>query len=212
MSDAKTEILSRIRGALGEARGARTDGEVARVYLRSSGLPQAELVDMFAERAAEYRATVYRTTAAEVGEKIAEVCRLRGAQTLAIPADLPKTWLPQNVKFIPDNGLTNAELSAAGGVLTGCALAVAQTGTLVLDGGSYQGRRVLTLLPDLHLCVVFTHQIVGTVPEAVSALRNVATHPLTLISGPSATSDIELSRVEGVHGPRKLDILLVEET
>ena len=101
------------------------------------------------------------------------------------------------------------ELEAFGGVLTGCALAVAQTGTVVLDGGAKQGRRTLSLLPDLHLCVIFEHQIVGTVPEAVAALEGRSTHPLTFISGPSATSDIELSRVEGVHGPRTLDLILV---
>ena len=209
MSDAKTEILSRIRGALGERRDR---GEVARAYLQTSSLPRTELLEAFSERVTEYRASVYRTTEAELCEKVLEVCRLRQAEKLVIPPDLPAAWLPQNVQFVRDDELTNAELSAADGVLTGCALAVAQTGTLVLDGGAYQGRRALTLLPDLHLCVVFARQIVGTVPEAVTALQQVATRPLTLISGPSATSDIELSRVEGVHGPRTLDVLLVEES
>ena len=208
MSDAKTEILSRIRGALGERRDR---GEVARAYLQTSSLPRTELLEAFTERVTEYRASVYRTTEAELAGKVLEVCSLRQAEKLVIPPDLPAAWLPQNVTFIRDDELTNAELSAADGVLTGCALAVAQTGTLVLDGGATQGRRALTLLPDLHLCVVFARQIVGTVPEAVAALHQVATRPLTLISGPSATSDIELSRVEGVHGPRTLDVLLVEE-
>ena len=209
MSDAKTEILGRIRDALGERQGM---GEVARGYFQTADLSQAELLEAFTERATEYRASVYRTTKNALKEKILKVCRSRQAKTLVIPPDLPDAWLPQDVTFIRDDKLTNAELSAADGVLSGCALAVAQTGTLVLDGGTAQGRRALTLLPDLHLCVVFARQIVGTVPEAVTALQKVATRPLTLISGPSATSDIELSRVEGVHGPRKLDILLVEET
>ena len=209
MSDAKTEILGRIRGALGERRDV---GEVARAYLHTADLSQTELLEAFAERVTEYRASVSRTTEAELAEKVLEVCRLRKARTLVIPPDLPETWLPQSVQFIRDSELSNAELSAADGVLTGCALAVAQTGTLVLDGGKAQGRRTLTLLPDLHLCVVFARQIVGTVPEAVTALQQVATRPLTLISGPSATSDIELNRVEGVHGPRTLNVLLVEES
>ena len=183
-----------------------------RGYLHTSDLSQAELLEAFAERVTEYRASVYRTSEAnKLSEKVAEVCRLRKAETLVIPPDLSDAWLPKSVQFIRDNNLTNAELSAADGVLSGCALAVAQTGTLILDGGKAQGRRALTLLPDLHLCVVFARQIVGTVPEAVAALQAVATRPLTLISGPSATSDIELSRVEGVHGPRTLDVLLVEE-
>ncbi len=209
MSDAKAEVLSRIRGALGERRDV---AEVARAYLHTANSSPTELLEMFAERTTEYRATVYRTSETKLKETVAEVCRLRKAKTLVIPTELPDAWKPRAIQFIPDNSLTNAELSAADGVLSGCALAVAQTGTLILDGGATQGRRALTLLPDLHLCVVFTRQIVGTVPEAVTALRDGATRPLTLISGPSATSDIELNRVEGVHGPRTLDILLVEET
>ena len=209
MSDAKAEILGRIRGVLGQRRDV---GEVARAYLQTSDLPRTELLEAFSERVTEYRASVYWTTEAELGKKILEVCRLRQAKTLVIPSDLPDAWLPQNVAFIRDDGLTNAELSAADGVLSGCALGVAQTGTLVLDGGATQGRRSLTLLPDLHLCVVFTRQVVGTIPEAVTALQSVATRPLTFISGPSATSDIELNRVEGVHGPRTLEVLLVEES
>ncbi|MCJ7629821.1 MAG: LUD domain-containing protein, partial [Longimicrobiales bacterium] len=110
--------------------------------------------------------------------------------------------------------LSNAQLSSAHGVLTGCALAIAETGTLVLDGGPTQGRRVLTLLPDYHLCVVFQHQVVELVPEAMAVMKGAemgTRPPITLISGPSATSDIELIRVEGVHGPRTLDVILVED-
>ena len=207
MSDAKTDILNRIGSALGER---PRPPEVPRAYLRASGLSQAALLELFVERVTDYRATVHRTTEKRLRETVLEVCRLRRAETLVVPADLPESWLPQGVAFIRDEGLTNEQLGAADGVLSGCALAVAQTGTLVLDGGAQQGRRALSLLPDLHLCVAFARQIAGTVPEAVAALSEVAGRPLTLISGPSATSDIELSRVEGVHGPRTLVILVLE--
>lgn len=213
MSDAKTDILHRIRNALGER---RSSPEVPRDYLRASEVSQEALLELFIERVTDYRAAVYRTTEATLKKTISEVCRLRGAETLVVPADLPESWLPPEVGFIRDDSLSNEplsheQLSRADGVLSGCALAIAETGTLVLDGGARQGRRALSLLPDLHLCVVFAGQIVGTVPEAVTALKDAAGRPLTLISGPSATSDIELSRVEGVHGPRTLDILLVAE-
>lgn len=208
MTDAKSKVLGRIRAALSER---PQPPDVPRAYLRASAMSQAELVELFVERVTDYRAAVHRTTETTLKKTISEVCRLRGAETLVVPADLPESWLPSEVGFSRDNSLNNEQLSRADGVLSGCALAVAQTGTLVLDGGTYQGRRALSLLPDLHLCVVFAGQIVGTVPEAVVALREVAGRPLTLISGPSATSDIELSRVEGVHGPRTLDILLVED-
>ena len=206
MSDAKAEVLGRIRSALGVQRHAP---EVPRAYLHTSGLSQNELVEQFVERATDYRAVVYRTSEASLAETVSKVCRLRGAETLVAPADVPDGWLPSEIVVTRDTGLSYRELERFGGVLTGCALAVAQTGTVVLDGGAKQGRRTLSLLPDLHLCVIFERQIVGTVPEAVAALEDRSTHPLTFISGPSATSDIELSRVEGVHGPRTLDLILV---
>lgn len=206
MSEARAEVLGRIRSALGSSRHAP---EVPREYLRTPESAQGELVERFVERATDYRATVYRTTEAALSDMVLEVCRRRGAETLLTPADVPDTWLPDRVAVARDSGLSYGQLGAFGGVLTGCALAIAQTGTVVLDGGANQGRRAVTLLPDLHLCVIFEHQIVGTVPESVAALAARATHPLTLISGPSATSDIELSRVEGVHGPRTLDLILV---
>ena len=204
----KAEILGRIRSALGSTRDT---AEVPRDYHRTSGLSHGALIEQFAQRVTDYRASVYRTTEQNLGETVLEVCRLRGAEMLVVPTDVPENWLPPGISFLRDEALGNEDLGRADGVLSGCALAVAQTGTLVLDAGAYQGRRALTLLPDLHLCVVFARQIVGTVPEAVAALTGAAARPLTLISGPSATSDIELSRVEGVHGPRTLDILLVEE-
>ena len=206
MNEAKAEVLGRIRSALGSQRHAP---EVPRAYLHTSGLTQDELVERFVERASDYRATVHRTSEAGLREAVRNVCDLRGAETLVAPDDVPDAWLPDGVAVTRDTGLDYTRLERFGGVLTGCALAVGQTGTVVLDGGARQGRRTLSLLPDLHLCVIFEHQIVGTVPEAVAALEGRSTHPLTFISGPSATSDIELSRVEGVHGPRTLDLILV---
>lgn len=209
VSDAKAEILGRIRGALGSVREVP---EVPRDYLPTSGLARQDLVALFIERATDYRAAVHRATVETLPETVAEVCRLRSASRLVAPSDIPGDWLPDGLEVVRDANLSYAALEAFDGVLSGCALAVAQTGTIVLDGGAAQGRRVLTLLPDLHLCVIFEAQIVGTVPEAVRALQPTAARPLTLISGPSATSDIELSRVEGVHGPRTLDIILVGES
>jgi L-lactate dehydrogenase complex protein LldG len=133
------------------------------------------------------------------------------------PDDVPEDWLPCTVELLRDTGsspLAYAQLDASDGVLTGCALGIAQTGTIVLDGGSAQGRRALSLLPDYHLCIVFEHQIVGLVPEAIARLGDTVRRtgrPITLVSGPSATSDIELNRVEGVHGPRTLEVLVVAD-
>ncbi|ADI16058.1 protein of unknown function DUF162 [Truepera radiovictrix DSM 17093] len=204
--DAKEAVLGRIRAALA---GAPSEVAVPRAYQRASGAERERLVHDFVERASDYRAAVHRLSESELRERVAAVCRDHSAARLAVPPDLPEAWLPEGVTGVRDHALTHLELANLDGVLTGCALAVAQTGTVVLDGGAHQGRRALTLLPDLHLCVVFERQIVGTVPEAVAALEGAARRPLTLISGPSATSDIELSRVEGVHGPRNLVLLLV---
>ena len=210
---AKTEILTRLRRALADVpRQERpADVAVAREYRRVSDAMSAELIALFARRVAEYKASVRQVAPAELAAAIAAACARRGVRRLAIPADLPAEWLPAGVELLRDPGLSNAELDGSDGVLTGCALAIAQTGTIVLDSGPAQGRRALTLLPDYHLCVVRAEQIVGLVPEAVAALgaAGAERHPLTMISGPSATSDIELNRVEGVHGPRTLEVILV---
>jgi L-lactate dehydrogenase complex protein LldG len=212
MSDpARESILGRIRDALRDVpAGERPeDVPVARDYRTADPEPHAERVAAFCDRVAEYRAIVRRVPVDGLPAAIAEACATRGVATLAVPADLPAAWAPAGVTLLRDPGLTNEQLDTVGGVLTGCALAIAQTGTIVLDGGPGQGRRALSLLPDYHLCVVREDQVVGLVPEATDRLRPAAARPLTFISGPSATSDIELNRVEGVHGPRTLEVLVV---
>ena len=169
---------------------------------------------LFAERVAEYRATVHRVGVGEVAETVRAIAEDAGARRIGIPPDLPEEWRPDaagTLELVKDDGLSVQELDALDGALTGCAAAIAETGTFVLDGGRAQGRRALTLVPDLHICVVREDQVVGFVPEAVRALEDAvrAGRPLTFVSGPSATSDIELDRVEGVHGPRVLHVVLV---
>ncbi len=170
------------------------------------------ILEDFIDRLADYKAIVTRMDDAGLPQAIADACREHSVSRLVIPVDLPAEWLPAGVTLLRDDPpLDNAALDASSGVLTGCALAIAQTGTIILDGGMYQGRRALSLVPDLHLCIVYSQQVVGLVPEAIAGLEERGTRPLTLISGPSATSDIELSRVEGVHGPRTLHVFVVYE-
>jgi L-lactate dehydrogenase complex protein LldG len=205
--DARAAVLGRIRAALGPAAEAPA---VPRGYRRRSERAAEESVELFAERVAEYRATVHRAAEGEVGRVVAELCAERGARRMAVPAGLPAGWMPAGVVAVEDHGLGAHELDRLDGTLTGCALAIAETGVIVLDGGSGQGRRALTLVPDFHVCVVRAGQVVNLVPEAVERLEPAIREgrPLTFIAGPSATSDIELSRVEGVHGPRTLRIVL----
>ena len=183
---------------------------IARDYLRTSEDDSGSRVDLFTERLVDYGADVHHVSPKEIATKAAELCEGRSVQNLVIPTDLPQDWRPEGLELRPDEGLERAVLESTDGVMTGCTLAIAQTGTIVLDGGERQGRRVITLLPDFHICVVLAEQIAGIVPEAVSRLKPSAKRPLTFISGPSATSDIELSRVEGVHGPRSLAVLVVK--
>jgi L-lactate dehydrogenase complex protein LldG len=204
MSETRRIVLDRIRGALAAAPPEPV--QVPRDYERQSAGGPGD-AERFAETVAEYRAQVLRVDDASIAGTIVTLTG-PGAR-VAIPAGLPPKWV-DGISIVtdePENPLPLTELDRIDAVVTGCALGIAATGTIVLDAGPTQGRRVLTLIPDHHICVVFTDQIVDTVPQAFAALD--PRHPLTFISGPSATSDIELSRVEGVHGPRTLDVLLV---
>jgi L-lactate dehydrogenase complex protein LldG len=215
MSLAQDDMLRRIKVALRDVPSSERpeDVRVAREYRQAGTASPAELITRFTERLVDYKAKVQRVMLAELPSAIAAACAARGIGRLVAPADLPEGWVPTEVELLRDmaGALSNQQLDASDGVLTGCALGIAQTGTIVLDGGPAQGRRALTLLPDYHLCVVRVDQIVELVPEAIARMvaAGAERRPITLISGPSATSDIELSRVEGVHGPRTLEVLIV---
>ena len=214
MADAKETILWRIRYATRTDERSE-DASVERGYRSEDESPREEIVERFAERVSEYEATVLRVKKDELPDAIVEALQRRGVKRLVIPPYLPREWVPEGIDTLRDAArprLTSEELDHSEGVLTGCALGIAQTGTIVLDSGRAQGRRALTLLPDYHLCVVREDQIVGLVPEAFAQLEEIVKdegRAITFISGPSATSDIELDRVEGVHGPRTLEVLIV---
>ena len=203
MNEARDEILRRTRFAIRE--GTPLD-PVARDYRRTGALDETGRVALLRERLLDYGARVEHTTAPAVRDLLAAI--VRGGR-IGVPQGLPESWRPANP--VEDEGLSTHELDALDGVVTGCTVAIAATGTIVLAGGKMEGRRALTLVPDVHICIVRTGQIVETVPEAFAALSGLELRPLTLVSGPSATSDIELERVEGVHGPRTLIVLIVKE-
>jgi L-lactate dehydrogenase complex protein LldG len=216
VASARETILWRIRHATRDVPESERPEDVAveRGYRHEDEASREEIVERFAENVAEYEATVRRVSTGELPGAIEEILARRGVKRLVIPPFLPKEWVPEGIEALRDAArprLTNEELDTSDGVLTGCALGIAQTGTIVLDAGRAQGRRALTLLPDYHLCVVREDQIVGLVPEAFVKLEETVKtegRAVTFISGPSATSDIELDRVEGVHGPRTLEVLI----
>lgn len=208
MSTARDDVLARIRASLQGDAGPPP--AIVRAYDTTGVLaPGARaLVDLFENRLVDYKATVVRTTTSGICECVASVLASRQAQcALVVPAGLDASWYAGLQVLIDSGGTTWAQLDAADAVLTGCAIAIAETGTIVLDSGPEQGRRAISLVPDLHVCVVRVEQIVEKVPDALRILDG--TRPLTFISGGSATSDIELQRVEGVHGPRSLVVLIV---
>jgi L-lactate dehydrogenase complex protein LldG len=200
---ARDDVLARIRAANTAARPA--PGPIPRDYRRTGAHPPGapQLIELLRDRLVDYRAAVVDaapdTVPAVVAGALADP-----AGPILVPLGLPDGWCPDGV---PDGGFSPAELDGFAAVVTGCAAACAETGTIALDGSPDQGRRALTLVPDVHVCVVRADQVVHTVPELLAALT--PDRPLTFISGPSATSDIELERVEGVHGPRTLVVVLV---
>ncbi len=227
MNGSREEVLGRIRTALGrpEAGGeaAPAPADVPRRYRTALGPPPGDpaLLDLLVDRLVDYRATVHRCPRAAAAATVAMALAERGARRVAAPSGLPADWLGAatagtdavaGVEVLvdaPDAPLDVPTLDAVDGVVTGCAVAVAQTGTIVLAGAERSGRRAVTLVPDYHLVVVEAEQVVGSVAEALPRLDPA--RPQTWVSGPSATSDIELDRVEGVHGPRTLVVVVVEE-
>jgi L-lactate dehydrogenase complex protein LldG len=218
VSTAREEILDRIRAAISPDTPGRA-GTPAQVDAAYAALPRdyrrahhdaagTDIVALFAERAADYRAVVERAGEADLPAAIARV--LADVPGFLVPDGLPPQWLaglPASDRIVRDDPpLSARELDTVAGVITGCAAAIAETGTIILDHGPGQGRRALTLVPDFHLVVVRAEQVAADLPDAIARLDPARPH--TLISGPSATSDIELIRVEGVHGPRNLHILI----
>jgi L-lactate dehydrogenase complex protein LldG len=207
-SGSRDRILARVREAVTDAPDAPP---VTRDYL-TTHTPEERITELLAENLADYRALVHRTTTPELPALIAALLGARGAGTVLVPPGLPDSWLSATtITRVRDEAETTArDLDAVDSVVTGCALAIAETGTLILDAGPDQGRRRITLVPDHHICVVHVPgQVVASVPQAMPRLD--PTRPQTWISGPSATSDIELDRVEGVHGPRTLEVILVAD-
>lgn len=206
---ARDDILARIRETPRAA-----PSPVARSYRRTGTLAASERVDRFCKRVADYRAEVTRVAEGGVAAAIDAALAARGVATVGFPSRFTPSWAPHGTNNVIDRGLTTPELNELDAVVTGCTVAIAETGTIILAGGPTEGRRALTLVPDIHVCVVRESQIVELLPEAIAFVTDTAgaeRSPLTFISGPSATSDIELSRVEGVHGPRTLVVLVVSE-
>ena len=216
MNNSKKEMLAIIRKAIIDVPDTEKpdDFEVSRTYRQKGDLSRNEIVNLFAERIGEYQATVKRIEKTDLVKVIDESCQRENVKNLVIPEGFKNEFLPNNVTSVFDlseNPLSHMELDKSDGVITTCASAIAQTGTIILDAGIGQGRRALTLVPDYHLCLVHEDQIVELVPEGFADIEKAVKEdrrPVTFISGPSATSDIELSRVEGVHGPRRLDVII----
>jgi L-lactate dehydrogenase complex protein LldG len=215
---AREEVLRRIRSAIGGA--GDTDAEaiaaeweqLPREYKRAASLGREEILDLLEDRLHDYDATVARVKADEIGPQIARMLAGRGKRRLVVPAGLAEArgeTLPHGFEFVVDEGFAAAELDAFEGVVTASTLAIAETGTILLQRVPGQGRRAPTLIPDYHLCVVRAEDVVETVPEAMARLGPTASLATTFISGPSATADIEMTRIKGVHGPRFLDVILV---
>jgi L-lactate dehydrogenase complex protein LldG len=209
----RATILDRIRRVSADPASRADDyGRIRREYRHSGGLDASGRLSLFLDRLKDYGANTPLSRADSVAETIATALSARSLPGLVVPAGFPQHWIPEGFAFVQDDALSYQEIDACCGVLTTCAVAIASTGTVVLqDQAPGQGRRALSLIPDYHLCVVCESQILETVPEALGSLEKTRTIAITTISGPSATSDIEMTRIKGVHGPRTLDVIVVLE-
>jgi L-lactate dehydrogenase complex protein LldG len=209
-SSARDAILNRITAAIGPAAlnaSPAADWEkLSRDYIRTDSLTGTAVVELFEHRLKDYGANIFHCSADQIRETTKKILTDRAAKRLVIPAGISPDWLAPEITFLEDKDLSYDALNKVDGVLTTATIAIAATGSIVLQHGPGQGRRALTLIPDYHLCIVKTDQVVETVPAAFARLES--SEPTTFISGPSATADIEMTRIKGVHGPRCMDVLL----
>lgn len=209
MTSAKEEILYRIRRANSQVSPSTRESEYAQIERQYRDEPAAsrdDILECFIDRLHDYGSGVHRCSESSISTTIASVLAEKSITRMLVSAGVPPAWRPEDVHFIEDATLSYADLDAQPGVLTGCAVAIALTGSIILSHNDE--RRALTLIPDYHLCVVFEDQVTETVPEAIRKLTSFGTAPITTIAGPSATADIEMTRIKGVHGPRFLDVIL----
>lgn len=213
MTTAREEILQKIRSAKGASStelAATAYTEIERGYQTSASLSRREILHLFEERLRDYDANVYRADASGVGAVVADILSGRSVHRVLVPEGLPAEW-QQGAEFVVDRGFSSAELDGFTSVMTTATLGIAETGTIVLQTAPGQGRRAITLVPDYHLCILPAGRVVETVVEAMRLLEPTHDLPTTFFSGPSATADIEMTRIKGVHGPRFVDVVLVGE-
>lgn len=212
-TSAREAILARIRTATGGSTDEETIhaewAAIPRGYTRQATRGREAILELLTDRLLDYDAHVVHVERSGVREAIAHQLAERKVAKMVVPAGLPQEWLPDGIYFLEDTALPYADLNSVDGVLSGATLAIAETGTIVLQNTAGQGRRAISLVPDYHLCIVDTAAVVETVPEAMTKLAATAALATTFISGPSATADIEMTRIKGVHGPRFLDVILV---
>ena len=216
MPDSREAILARIRSSIGPDHGLPADpsaerARLPRTYRRSGTLDPDALLHLLIDRLRDYDTNVVETSPSSVPQIIADVLAQHNERKVIVAEGLAPDLLPSQFRFLPEREADLEDLNSCDGIVTICTVAIASTGTIVLTHGPGEGARRLTLVPDRHLCILRAGQVVETVPEAFDRLASFATHPLTFISGPSATADIEMTRIRGVHGPRFLDVILVRE-
>jgi L-lactate dehydrogenase complex protein LldG len=212
-SAARAEILRRIRKANGgTAEADRANQQwsaIERGYRRATTRSRDEVLELLEDRLRDYDAHVERVAEHDAAAAVAKMLARRGLSRIVVPQGIDQAWLPEGFGFVVEEGFSATELDGFDGVMTGAMLAIAETGSVVLQNVAGQGRRAVTLVPDYHLCLVRVGDVVETVPEAVERLRANPALPTTFFSGPSATADIEMTRIKGVHGPRFLDVILL---
>jgi L-lactate dehydrogenase complex protein LldG len=211
----RERVLDRIHRATGTTTTHRPQltadyAAISRGYVHKGELPTSEKISLLVERLREYDADVVETTPEALAGSIREKLLSTGRHTFAAPSGLPPSWMTPELTWLIDNSLSHEEIEKVDGVVTAANCAIADSGTIVLHHTDAEGRRVLSLLPDWHLCVLFASQVVETLPEYFA---RVAEPPklVTWISGPSATADIEMTRIKGVHGPRHLCVVVVRD-